>query len=961
MTESASRRPQLHLPSIEQLRFHQVVSAPRNADEERLDARRPRLVAAIVNAHLAQSPVGVVWIRPHPAAPLAVLVGGAPVAHAPVEECRRPVPLLYPPGSVGLRLGDTEIASTLLHPFPVWTRCVGVFELGLQASAGDPSSLGMFEDYVAFLHDQPFAWVVVGQPLPSDELVTELRDVRLKIPYLRNKGEGAEDARVEAERLEARYRELVRARAAGLWNVHVLVGGPSEDAVRRLAGLLCAGADLARLPYRLVPHSTTGTFAEISESIVEGGTGDSPFRAPADLLAAIARPPDIELPGFRLTARPTFAVAADRPASLGGVQLGTILDENLAPAGLLEIPLSALNRHMFVCGATGSGKSQTVRALLEELARAAVPWLVIEPAKAEYGRMAGRLPEEGEVVVIRPGDPDLIPASLNPLEPEPRFPLQSHLDMVKALFLAAFQPQEPLPQVLSLALTRCYEELGWDLVLGEARVKGEGVCPKYPRLADLQRTAQEVVHSIGYGQEVTQNVQGFIDVRLGSLRLGAPGRFFEGGHAIDIGHMLRRNVVLEIENVTSDQDKAFLIGAVLIRLIEHLRIHDGKAGDAATLRHVTVIEEAHRLLRNMREDSPAAHAVGLFAGLLSESRAYGEGIVVVEQIPTKLLPDVIKNTAVKLMHRQPAQDDRQIVGATMNLTPQQSEYLVAVKPGRAAVFSGDIDRPLLVSIPLGEDRESAVGADLDPPLDPTRRRAAACASDCFIRGCTMREIREAETYAEDPTLVLWVELLVIAHINGDAPPEPHKLWLNQLRAVEKRHLQCALAHRLQSATGARYKYLTEWYQPEELENHVARYVLHVLYGEANPCAADEFVWQAGWRRWADVARALDAGETEASGDRSRPHPDTGKWRARGLTLESSTWDEQKAEVASRSRYKWHSALVRGDRSPPLFEWAAAQLSDATTPAKRMTEATRVFGFAYDWVGPHLYGDPEGQV
>ena len=104
---------------------------------------------------------------------------------------------------------------------------------------------------------------------------------------------------------------------------------------------------------------------------------------------------------------------------------------------------------------------------------------------------------------------------------------------------------------------------------------------------------------IGYGREITDNVRGFIRVRLSSLRLGTTGRFFEGGHPIDFGRLLARNVVFEIEDVGDDRDKAFLMGTVLIQLTEHLRLRarPPRAGAAPGLRHLSVFEEAHRLLR----------------------------------------------------------------------------------------------------------------------------------------------------------------------------------------------------------------------------------------------------------------------------------------------------------------------------------------------------------------------------
>ena len=132
-------------------------------------------------------------------------------------------------------------------------------------------------------------------------------------------------------------------------------------------------------------------------------------------------------------------------------------------------------------------------------------------------------------------------------------------------------------------------------------------------------------------------------------------------------------MVLEIEDAGDDRDKAFLMGAMLIRLTEHLRLRAPRRrpGCRRGLRHLTVIEEAHRLLRQPPPGTgagPAAQATEMFADLLAEIRAYGEGLVIAEQIPAKLIPDVIKNTAVKIVHRLPARDDRDTVGATMNLT-----------------------------------------------------------------------------------------------------------------------------------------------------------------------------------------------------------------------------------------------------------------------------------------------------
>src|SRR4029077_12059460 len=115
------------------------------------------------------------------------------------------------------------------------------------------------------------------------------------------------------------------------------------------------------------------------------------------------------------------------------------------------------------------------------------------------------------------------------------------------------------------------------------------------------------------------------------------------------------------------------MGTLIIRLVEHLRLR-ARTGRREGLRHVIVIEEAHRLLRAGREGRASAHAVELFASMLAEIRAYGEGLVIAEQIPAKLVPDAVKNTALKVVHRLPARDDRDLVGAAMNTAEDQYQH-----------------------------------------------------------------------------------------------------------------------------------------------------------------------------------------------------------------------------------------------------------------------------------------------
>ncbi len=826
------------------LQAYEITEIPRRDEDEtgagagrERDPGRAQRMAALVAAYHAGDAVAFGWLREQAGGPVRVLAAGSALAGSVAAG---EVVLALPGGARGRVLPPGALAGAMAG-LSCW-RAIGGISDGLLVSGDEPAADAAWyapslEECLLPAWGGPFGWIVVAEPvLPAD--LRDLADDEARRERLATTmADRFPEQDVQTRRHRYRHTELRQGLSTGLWRVHLLAGGTDPAAAARLAGLVCASADLHGLPYSLTPARTevrpaglralldtapaaqAGTEAPDDLSDLDGDAGpEAPFHASTALLTALARPPEREIPGVRLTARPGFDVtqegAADGSASIA---LGQVLDRQRMPAGPFRVPLDSLNRHVFVCGATGGGKSQTVRALLEAASRAGVPWLVVEPAKAEYRLMAARLAGSGaEVVRIRPGQPDAVAAGLNPLEPGGdghgrRFPLQTHADLVRTLFLAAFQSEEPFPQVLSAALTRVYEEAGWDLALGEPLTPGSA--PGYPGLADLQRAAEQVVRGIGYGPETSADVLGFIRVRLSSLRHGTTGRFLDGGHPIDFDRLLRRNVVLEIEDVGDDRDKAFLMGTVLLRLVEHLRLEGCEGFGAGGLRHLTVFEEAHRLLRRPEgRDGVAAHAVELFAGLLAEIRAYGEGIIIAEQIPARLIQDVIKNTAVKIVHRLPAADDRDAVGATMNLSPAQSKYLVTLVPGEAAVATDGMDQPLLARMPDGTAREAAGRAapgTLQPgpeasPAAVASVRSVTCGAECVASPCTLRDMRAAQRTAEHvPGLALWAELAVLAHLTGWPMPIPAGPLLGLVRDLPVRRRDCALSHGVDAAVAVR--------------------------------------------------------------------------------------------------------------------------------------------------------------
>jgi uncharacterized protein len=849
------------------------------------------VLPAALNAALYRRPFVAGWLSRGGGAPLELITNAGPLPEpgdltgeqSPADGAQ-PRELLFPWGARGVPIPGGLLADL---DRLVWAPCPGrqapVLGADLAAPAGDTGAWGrpaegspaspvagpataagrhptLFESALVTLMARPFAWLVVAEP--SDLIDAEISELRTRLNVLRRYDE--EHSRYDATRAQRRLAELDAFREAGLWNVRVLAGAATAEDLRLIAPVLVGSVDFAAHPYRLRTAEEPRDFADALAARLDDPLDGAqvPFTATAGVLSALTGLPRGEVPGVRVLEAGCFDVTSETTAGRAAdsdeplIELGTILDGQDRPVGAFAVPLPTLNRHAFVTGATGAGKSQTVRHMLEQLTGAGIPWLAIEPVKSEYAAMAGRIADAGQVTVINPSDPAAVPLSVNPLQPEPGYPVQAHIDMVRALFLAAFEAREPFPQIISQALQQAYEGCGWDPVTGAGR-PGAPAAPAVPTLAQLQRAALEVIEDVGYGQELRADVRGFVDVRLRSLRTGSAGRFFEGGHPADVAELLRRNVVLAIEDVANDEDKAFLIGTLIIRLVEHLRLR-ARAAPADGLRHVIVIEEAHRLLRASRE-GPSAHAVELFASLLAEIRAYGEGIIVVEQIPAKLVPDVVKNTALKVLHRLPAHDDRQVVGAAMNLDDGQSRQVVSLRPGVAAVFADGMDRPLRIAVPFGGDRErrqergdeAEVAAGLAVPV--TGRRSAACGPACTTgRACTLLELRAADLLAgspEDAWLRVWAEVLLLAFLTGRPLPVVPAALRSRWSGLDDRLRECLLATAVDRSLRGRALAVRAFYDPQRLAAATAARALRLLSGGKGaglPAGRDWVIPQLQW-------------------------------------------------------------------------------------------------------------------
>ena len=262
---------------------------------------------------------------------------------------------------------------------------------------------------------------------------------------------------------------------------------------------------------------------------------------------------------------------------------------------------------------------------------------MVESAKSEYRALIEN-PRFRDLRVFTVGDDTASPLRLNPFEVPPGILIQTHIDYVKSLFSAAFVLYPPMPYVLEQSVQEIYEDRGWDVALN-TNSRGSESDRSYPTLSDLAAKVPVIVDRMGYEQRITMDVKAGLLARINQLRLGGgKGLMLNTRRSVPDAVLFEAPCLLELKQIVSDDEKAFIIGLVLIRLYEY---HEARQRKGHGLVHLTLIEEAHRLLRNVSTEqggdsaNPKGRAIEVFTNILSEIRAYGEGILVAEQIPVK--------------------------------------------------------------------------------------------------------------------------------------------------------------------------------------------------------------------------------------------------------------------------------------------------------------------------------------
>ena len=380
-----------------------------------------------------------------------------------------------------------------------------------------------------------------------------------------------------------------------------------------------------------------------------------------------------------------------------------------------HLPISALAKHTLLSGINGTGKTNTVQAILNAVSQCnqKIPFLVIEPAKTEYVDWAieyNKVHKEKPIKIFIPGckayrdrkTHEIVETSqlrLNPFEPvwlsEEQDPnILTHIDRLKSTFAAAFPMYDILPVLLEDLVYSLYQTPSTNWIGKDASpVFGKTLAPT---LTGMAMNVDKAIEAHGYERRVSDNMKACLNTRIASLRRGWKKDMLDTLHSTPWEELFGQPCVINLSYVGDDVDKSFFMSLILQFLYEY-RAAQAECGNidfnSNECQHLTVIEEAHRVMQKCdKPDEPQYKTAMMFSNMLSEIRAYGEGMLLVDQVPTRLIPDAIKNTNTKITHRIVAEDDSKAIAESMGLSKEQRPIIPKLLVGQCLVstaLSGD--------------------------------------------------------------------------------------------------------------------------------------------------------------------------------------------------------------------------------------------------------------------------------
>ncbi len=360
----------------------------------------------------------------------------------------------------------------------------------------------------------------------------------------------------------------------------------------------------------------------------------------------------------------------------GNIPIGRIL-KGKAKKQKFYLALKDLEKHMFICGATGTGKSNFLQNFLISFKKIyKIPFFLVE-FKGEYHFLQEKI---DDVLILWPGENFSINI-FNPGEVNPIIHAERIFDILRSgKFLdvqGEYSPQ--MEKVLVEILVKVCESKDFQNWKGF-----EYFCQDY-----LKKNKNQI--------PMLNQTLISIKNRIRRFSIGPLRNLFENSNEIEINDLFKKNVLLDLSSIIrlggEKEDALFFLNMILKYLWD--RNLTRGAHNFNGIQHITIIEDAQYFApQDLMKKSKLTTYLEDIALL---QRGTGECLITLATRPN-ISKEILANNGVVLTFKNHIEKD--IMCDLLNVNVDNKNFLSILEEGQCIVRTNSIKEPFLLSIPL---------------------------------------------------------------------------------------------------------------------------------------------------------------------------------------------------------------------------------------------------------------------
>ena len=360
----------------------------------------------------------------------------------------------------------------------------------------------------------------------------------------------------------------------------------------------------------------------------------------------------------------------------GDIPIGRVL-KGKAKKQKYYLAIRDLEKHMFICGATGTGKSNFLQNFLIHFTKIhKIPFFLVE-FKGEYHFLQTKI---DDVLILWPGENFSINI-FNPGTVNPAIHAERIFDILKSgKFLddsAEFSPQ--MEKVLVEILVKVCENKKFQSWKGF-----EYYCQDY-----LKKNKSQI-------PMLSQTLIS-IKNRVRRFSIGPLKNLFENRNEIDIKELFKKNILLDLSSIIrlgGEKEDALFFLNMILKYLWDKNLTRG-AYNFKGIQHITIIEDAQYFApQDLVKKSKLTTYLEDIALL---QRGTGECLITLATRPN-ISKEILANNGVVLTFKNHIEKD--IMCDLLNIDTDNKNFLSILEEGQCIIRTNSIKEPFLLSIPL---------------------------------------------------------------------------------------------------------------------------------------------------------------------------------------------------------------------------------------------------------------------